>query len=284
MKLLCYSFSCGHSLPNYCNHRQLSLSQSSHVKDRTWGNFCGIHPSVVYYIKIGIHAAVNHSGSRQHICQFGREVLKILLPICWFESVLSTYFHINVSWRDFYVIFRNWSNACFKSLQKVSPESSLLPLGMRIQKHIIPAIVLHCIWHLSTRKLCSLCCWWCCCWDKILFVIDLREYLFLFRLLWNSRDDLCLSLLTTAGRTTAKSSAGAATRWRPISQSCPTWCPPAARWLASPTSSPSSGWPWPTWKPSGVSLCLSYVSFSLILDYFLVSFVFSLCMIILAHS
>jgi hypothetical protein len=30
--------------------------------------------------------------------------------------------------------------------------------------------------------------------------------------------------------------------------------------------------------------CLSYVCFSLILDYFLVSFVFSLCMIILAHS
>jgi hypothetical protein len=30
--------------------------------------------------------------------------------------------------------------------------------------------------------------------------------------LQNSRDDLCLSLLLTAGRTTAKSSAGAATR------------------------------------------------------------------------
>lgn len=127
MKLLCYSFSCWQSLPKYCNRRQLSLSQSSRVKDRTWRNFCRIHPDV-YYIKIDIRAAVNHSGSRQHVCQFGHEVPKILVPICWFESVLFTYFYLNVSWLDFYVIFRNWSNACFNSLQKSSPESSLLPL------------------------------------------------------------------------------------------------------------------------------------------------------------
>lgn len=128
MKLLCYSFSCWHSLRNYCNRGQLSLSQSSRVRDRTWGNFFGIHPDVVYYIKIGIHAAVNHSGSRQHVSQFGYEVPTILVSICWFESVLSTYFYLNVSWRDFYVIFRNWSNACFNSLQKLSPDSSLLSL------------------------------------------------------------------------------------------------------------------------------------------------------------
>jgi len=127
MKLLCYSFSCWLCLPNYCNSRQL-LSQSSRVKDRTWGHFFGIHPDVVYYIKIGIHAAVNHSGSRHHVCQFGHEIPKILIPICWFGSVLSTYFYLNVSWRDFYVLFRKWSNACFNSLQKLSPESSLLPL------------------------------------------------------------------------------------------------------------------------------------------------------------
>ncbi len=54
--------------------------------------------------------------------------------------------------------------------------------------------------------------------------------------------------LLTAGRITARSSAGGGIRWPLTSRSCQTWCPPAALWRANQTSSPSCAWPCHTWS------------------------------------
>lgn len=61
----------------------------------------------------------------------------------------------------------------------------------------------------------------------------------------------CIShALLTAGRITARSSAGGGIRWPRTSPSCQTWCPPAALWHANQTSSPSCAWLCHTWSLS----------------------------------